>query len=276
MSSSNHNKTRKPTKHSSTSGHRFVPVPAEAIVALLEPKGFTHGRVGNEKVMINTVKPGVQVRVYTSASVGAEEVRECGEDAIRIQVVLNGGMKRGGKDVRTNPEGWALNTEGKIAYHQWVDMKLQGKRINRAGTVEGVLVRIVDRVNDAVEGVNGKYGDVRCPHCNGATYRSRECISRECRNRVSQQTQGVNRAANGREFNDNTLADRHAQGLPTSTATDPATDKQKKLIVELCKELKRSLPVNFAEMAKGQAMLVIKQLFADKGKTTTSEDKTGK
>ena len=267
MSTSDSNKG-----HGGGPGSRFVSVPTEALVGFLQERGFQQTVTGNETSMLRTVKPGVQLKVLTSAAVGSTVARGLGEDAIRVFVILNGGRKRGGKDVATNKDGWALDAKGKVAYHVWADTRLESARVYRTGTVEDVLKRMSERLTEALIAVENKYGDERCPHCNAATYRNRECVSRECRNRTSQQVHGVNRAANGQEFNDRTLSDRKAQGLPLTTSNDPATDRQKKFICDLCTELGKRVPEDLGDMSKGQAALLIKGYVLEKRGT---EEKTG-
>lgn len=78
------------------SGPRFVAVPADRLLAelreigaLVSGKGgsFTEGRQGRE-VVVDVVPPGgrAMVRVFTSLAAGAAEVRDCGDDAVRIVV----------------------------------------------------------------------------------------------------------------------------------------------------------------------------------------------
>lgn len=78
------------------SGTRFVAIPADRLLAelreigaLVSGKGgrFVEGVQGRE-VVVDVVPPGgrAQVRVYTSLARGATEVRDCGDDAVRVVV----------------------------------------------------------------------------------------------------------------------------------------------------------------------------------------------
>jgi hypothetical protein len=78
------------------SGPRFVAVPADRLLAELREIGalvtgkggrFIEGKQGRE-VVVDVVPPGgrAMVRVYTSLAAGAREVRDCGEDAVRLVV----------------------------------------------------------------------------------------------------------------------------------------------------------------------------------------------
>jgi len=102
------------------SGPRFVAVPADRLVAELDAIGAavtarggtaSWGRAGAERVYDVTVprSPGI-VRVYTSLALGADEVRDCGKDAVRVCVgaVVDGAFKpteSGTKILRTAPQG---------------------------------------------------------------------------------------------------------------------------------------------------------------------------
>lgn len=104
------------------SGPRFVPVPADrllaelrAIGALVEGKGgrFVEGKWGRE-VVVDVVPPGGRalVRVFTSLAAGAAEVRDCGDDAVRIVVGVDTPerfrpLEESQKILRTAPQGAA-------------------------------------------------------------------------------------------------------------------------------------------------------------------------
>lgn len=83
---------------SSGTGTRYVEVPAARLQELLdkvkkglEGKGarYIEGQQGRERV-VDLVPPHgrCMVRLYTSLAVGEAVVRDCGEDAVRIQVVV--------------------------------------------------------------------------------------------------------------------------------------------------------------------------------------------
>lgn len=104
----------------SRAGPRYVEVPAERLLGALEAiragvegKGgrFVKRREGRE-VVVDLVPPGgrAQATVYTTLAEGAEAVRECGEDAVRLFVSVN--MPEGPrpleemqKILRTAPKG---------------------------------------------------------------------------------------------------------------------------------------------------------------------------
>lgn len=93
------------------SAPRFVDVPASAIEAELEAIGqkvgvrawtTSWGKRGNERTF-ELVAPAQRhgcalVRVYTTLSVGADAVRACGEDAVRIVVLEALGERVGGNE----------------------------------------------------------------------------------------------------------------------------------------------------------------------------------
>lgn len=108
---------------------RFVSIPADRLVAELEEIGtavlsrggsYAWRSQGRERVYDLTV-PGAraQVRIYTSLAVGENEVRDCGEDAVRVCVgaleTINGvpgtsklrflPLEKGIKILRTAPQG---------------------------------------------------------------------------------------------------------------------------------------------------------------------------
>jgi hypothetical protein len=77
-------------------GSRFVAVPADRLLAELRDIGarvveaggtFVEGRQGRE-ILFDVGPRGSKavVRVYTSLALGAKEVRDCGDDAVRIVV----------------------------------------------------------------------------------------------------------------------------------------------------------------------------------------------
>lgn len=102
------------------SGPRFVAVPAERLLAelrdigrLVEEQGgrFVEGQQGRE-IVVDVVPPGgrAMVRVYTSLAKGAAEVRDCGEDAVRLIVGVDSPerfrpLEESVKILRTAPQG---------------------------------------------------------------------------------------------------------------------------------------------------------------------------
>lgn len=89
-------------------GTRYVEVPAEMMLALFADIGekvrakggqLHEGRAGNELVMdVFPAERGSGVRVYTSLARGADAVRGCGEDAVRL-VVGYYGKDRDGRQI---------------------------------------------------------------------------------------------------------------------------------------------------------------------------------
>jgi hypothetical protein len=78
-------------------GKRFIEVPAEALLGLLqEDIGTKVEAAGGEirkgcqgrEIVVDIKPPNRQafLRVYTTLSVGADQVRDCGDDAIRLVV----------------------------------------------------------------------------------------------------------------------------------------------------------------------------------------------
>ncbi len=86
-------------------GPRYVEVPADRMLGLLTEIGeavtarggaWSTGREGREVVV--TIQPpgaGAVVKVYTTLAIAADQLRDCGEDAIRIAVVSVGPNPRG-------------------------------------------------------------------------------------------------------------------------------------------------------------------------------------
>lgn len=101
-------------------GSRFVPVPAERLLGELREIGelvtarggrFVEGVHGRE-VVVDVVPPGgrAAVRVYTSLAAGEAEVRDCGEDAVRLFVGVDTPerfrpLEESTKILRTAPRG---------------------------------------------------------------------------------------------------------------------------------------------------------------------------
>lgn len=104
----------------------YVTVPADAFARALEPRGFTADQQGAEVTYFQDSQRISRLRlvVYTSLSSGASSAREAGADAVRVALVAVG------QDGRTR---------GVRSF----------TRVNRVGTVEGVLERVRDRIKEA-------------------------------------------------------------------------------------------------------------------------------
>lgn len=81
------------------SGPRFVAVPADRLVAELDDVGrrvqaqggsFGWKRAGGERVFdLLPPKSAAVIRIYTSLPINGTEVRDCGEDAVRVVIGAN-------------------------------------------------------------------------------------------------------------------------------------------------------------------------------------------
>jgi hypothetical protein len=125
---------------------RFVAVPAAAIRNRLAAAGFhlTTASRGSEEVYDRQHERDDRyvVRVYSSLTHGADDVRECGEDAIRVV---------------------ALYTDSKFHYPPKVIPIFSASRVYRTGTVEGVLDRMIERAREAYTAINAhRKGPLRC------------------------------------------------------------------------------------------------------------------
>lgn len=126
-------------------GDRFVEVPSPVLVAFLEKLKFSPTRVGNEVVYERASGQceHMKLRVYTSIRVGEENARGLGKDAIKVAAFY----KRG-----TYSKGIA-----KVA------------RVYRTGTVDGVLLRIKDRILAVAEVANKWLENEKCFACSAKT-----------------------------------------------------------------------------------------------------------
>lgn len=134
----------------------YVSVPTENLDNLLLARGFTPATVGSERIYTRTSKtnPALRIVVYSSVRQGEEKARKVGKDAIRVVLL------------------------GKTPHREWCLAKTT--RINRTGTIEGVLDRVWDRIKEA-SSASQNYG-CECPKCGSPTYAdSGRCIVRECR-----------------------------------------------------------------------------------------------
>lgn len=125
----------------------FVSVPLEDLEAFLTARGFTPDVSGGERtfVRVGTVNPTLKIVVYTSVAVGASAARGTGKDAIRVVLL---GTTPGVRD--------GVRCLGKTT------------RVNRTGTVAGVLQRLKARIIEAST-LATTYGPP-CPRCGGTTY----------------------------------------------------------------------------------------------------------
>jgi hypothetical protein len=112
----------------------FVNVPTSALCARLEAAGFTRGVQGREVFYErrHAHESRLSVRVYTSASDGSTEARDCGDDAIRV-----------------------------IAQFQWRHASGEVRRKNlfkakvlRVTSVEGVLERMINAAREGYAACN--------------------------------------------------------------------------------------------------------------------------
>jgi hypothetical protein len=102
---------------------RFVQVPAAAIRDRLAAAGFrlipaASGEEVYERA--HDKDPKYTVKVYSSIRRGAEEVRDCGADAIRVVAILTG----------SNGKTYPI---------------FKSARVYRTGSVEAVLGRMIER-----------------------------------------------------------------------------------------------------------------------------------
>jgi hypothetical protein len=118
----------------------FVPVPAPAIRDRLAAAGFRllpadHGEEVYERA--HDRDPRYTVKVYSSIQRGAAEVRECGEDAIRVVAIfLDGRFRFPAREVPI----------------------FKATRVHRTGSVEAVLDRMIERAREAYAACNAHRG----------------------------------------------------------------------------------------------------------------------
>lgn len=129
----------------------FVNIPAADLDAFLKGLKFEPATAREEVVYTRPCKadPRVVMVVYTSIKAGEAAVRGAGKDAIRVALTYNtyGGRTRG---VRKNT------------------------RVNRVGTVEGVLGRLKERLTETALWTQAELR--RCPTCGGVAYKSGLCL----------------------------------------------------------------------------------------------------
>lgn len=118
-------------------------MPAAAIRSRLAAAGFRlvpapHGEEVYERPHDRDVR--YTIKVYSSIQRGAAEVRECGEDAIRVVAIF---------------------LDGRFHYPAKVVPIFKATRVHRTGSVEAVLDRMIERAREAYSACNG--------HRNGKT-----------------------------------------------------------------------------------------------------------
>lgn len=118
----------------------FVPVPAAAIRQRLAAAGFRllDAACGEEVYERAHDKDArYTVKVYSSIQRGAAEVRECGEDAIRVVAIfLDGRFHWPAKEVPI----------------------FKATRVHRTGSIEAVLDRMIERAREAYAACNSHRG----------------------------------------------------------------------------------------------------------------------
>ena len=117
---------------------RYVPVPAAAIRERLAAAGFrlllADASYG-EEVYVRSHDRDARyiIKVYSSIRRGTEEVRECGQDAIRVVAVVEDGR------------------------HHWPAREIpifKAVRVYRTGSVDKVLDRMIERAREAYGACN--------------------------------------------------------------------------------------------------------------------------
>jgi len=123
-------------------GDRYVEIPAETFFAFLEGKGFFRetGRSRREVVYgrAHARDPRYRVLVYTSVAAGNARARKLGADAIRVVAIFD------------SPGPWGA-ARGVF----------KGKRVFRTGTVDGVLLRVLERAREAYGVCNERVKEAR-------------------------------------------------------------------------------------------------------------------
>ena len=115
---------------------RFVAVPAAAIRERLAAAGFhllpdTRGEEVYERAHDRDAR--YTVKVYSSIQRGAEGVRSCGEDAIRVVAIF---------------------ADSKFHWPAREVPIFKATRVHRAGSVEAVLDRMIERAREAYAAIN--------------------------------------------------------------------------------------------------------------------------
>ena len=115
---------------------RFVAVPATTIRERLAAAGFrllpaTSGEEVYERAHDKDAR--YTIKVYSSIQRGAEEVRDCGADAIRVVAIF---------------------ADSKFHWPAREVPIFKATRVHRAGTVEAVLDRMIERAREAYAAIN--------------------------------------------------------------------------------------------------------------------------
>lgn len=133
----------------------FTQVPLADIHSFLTEKRFTPDRVGDERVYTRTGRnSSLRIVVYSSVQEGETAARDCGTDAIRVVLL---GKSR---------------TEERCFY--------KARRINRTGTVQEILDRVLNRILEAAEASKNYHGP--CTKCGCPLYAdSGRCTNTICR-----------------------------------------------------------------------------------------------
>lgn len=145
---------------------RFVRVRADhllkmlrAIGAAVSTKGGTfHEKTHAREIVVDIVPPHARamVRVYTSLAVGSTELRESGQDAIRILVCVE------------HPEGFkTLETPRKVL-RTAKTLGARGQFATEDDREKAFLARLNEAIRDAYRQA---FGNEPCPACGRATAR---------------------------------------------------------------------------------------------------------
>lgn len=132
----------------------FVQIPTDTLTSYLEGMKFVPETVEGELVYARPCKLDERLKmvVYTSIKAGSDTVRGAGQDAVRVALTYDGRARRRG--VKSNG------------------------RVNRVGTVDGVLARLKKRVIETALWTADNLR--RCP-CGGLRYAGGRCLEEGCR-----------------------------------------------------------------------------------------------
>lgn len=149
---------------------RYIEVPAEALLAVIDRIGASVTERGGSIVRTDAAKPGneivfalrpparkVEIRIYTSIAHGADAVRGCGEDAIRL---VWGRRPTPGAQYARDPATAAAGKFKPLAPSRRVF------RTAPSGLASVRLQAFLDRFQQAVRDVYGEAVKApRCPAC---------------------------------------------------------------------------------------------------------------
>lgn len=118
---------------------RYVEVSRERMEAFLQEKGFRREVQSREVVYIRDhhLDKNVKVKVYTTLTAGANQVRECGADAIRVVTIFDNGQ---GKSFGVGKFPKLLRTAS--------------EDLTEEQRVQAVLDRLYDRMREAYARAN--------------------------------------------------------------------------------------------------------------------------